>query len=49
MAQAAPRESTLKKRQRPVLLIDADVLRYYMAFKNTKSIDWDGDGETMEV
>ncbi|WP_369933911.1 phage exonuclease [Xanthomonas tesorieronis] len=36
-------------RARPILLIDADVLRYYMAFKNTKSIDWDGDGETMEV
>ncbi|MBB4722638.1 phage exonuclease [Xanthomonas euvesicatoria] len=39
----------MKKRQRPVLLIDADVLRYYMAFKNTKCIDWDGDGDTMEV
>lgn len=37
------------KRTGPILLIDADVLRYFMAFSNTASIDWDGDGETTEV
>lgn len=31
------------------LLIDADVLRYLMAFTNTAGIDWDGDGEITEV
>lgn len=31
------------------LLIDADVLRYQMAFSNTKKIDWDDDGDTVEV
>lgn len=31
------------------LLIDADVLRYQMAFKNTVGIDWDGDGEKVEA
>lgn len=29
------------------LLIDADVLRYLLAFSNTRKIDWDGDGETV--
>ncbi len=33
----------------PVLLIDADVLRYQLAYANTLSIDWDGDGDTVEI
>ncbi len=37
------------KRKPLTLLIDADVFRYQLAFSNTKSIDWDGDGEKMEV
>lgn len=31
------------------LLIDADVLRYQLAFSNTTNVDWDGDGETVEA
>lgn len=31
------------------LLIDADVFRHQLAYGNTKSIDWDGDGDTMEL
>ena len=31
-----------------VLLIDADVLCHQFAYSNTTTIDWDGDGETME-
>lgn len=31
------------------LIIDADVLRYQLAFSNTTNIDWDGDGETVEA
>jgi len=37
------------KRKPLTLLIDADVLRYQLAFSNTKAIDWDGDGDKMEV
>jgi len=33
----------------PILLIDADVLRYQLAFSNTTSIDWNGDGNTVEA
>lgn len=36
-------------KKRTVLLIDADVLRYLLAYKNTKSIDWDDDGDAMEI
>ena len=31
------------------LLIDADVLRYQLAFSNTTNIDWEGDGEKVEA
>lgn len=31
------------------LLIDADVLRYQLAFKNTSNIDWNGDGDVSEA
>lgn len=34
-------------KKRLTLLIDADVLRYLLAFSNTKLIDWDGDGQTV--
>jgi len=33
----------------PILLIDADVLRYQLAFSNTTSIDWNGDGNKVEA
>lgn len=33
----------------PILLIDADVLRYQLAFSNTATIDWNGDGNTVEA
>jgi len=33
----------------PILLIDADVLRYQLAFSNTTSIDWNGDGHKVEA
>lgn len=36
-------------KQRPILLIDADVLCYQMAYSATDKIDWDGDGEQVEV
>lgn len=32
-----------------ILLIDADVLCHRFAYSNTKAIDWDGDGETVEA
>jgi DNA polymerase I len=34
---------------KPVILLDADVLRYQLAYSNSKSIDWDGDGDKVEV
>ncbi len=33
----------------PLLLIDADVLRYQLAFSNTANIDWNGDGNKVEA
>jgi len=33
----------------PILLIDADVLRYQLAFSNTTKIDWNDDGNTVEA
>lgn len=33
----------------PTLLIDADVLRYQLAFSNTSNIDWNGDGNKVEA
>lgn len=33
----------------PILIIDADVLRYQLAFSNTANIDWNGDGQTVEA
>jgi len=33
----------------PILLIDADVLRYQLAFSNTTKIDWNDDGTTVEA
>ena len=33
----------------PTLIIDADVLRYQLAFSNTANIDWNGDGNTVEA
>jgi len=35
--------------KRPMLLIDADVLRYQLAFSNTTAIDWNGDGNKVEA
>jgi len=35
--------------KRPMLLMDADVLRYQLAFSNTTTIDWNGDGNTVEA
>jgi 5'-3' exonuclease len=39
------------KREPPTLLIDADVIRYLMAFKNTKTFKWDDteDADELEV
>jgi len=37
------------KHQGPILLIDADVLRYQLAFSNTTFIDWEGDGNKVEA
>lgn len=34
---------------RYTLLIDADVLRYQLAFSNTTQIDWDDDGDKVEA
>jgi len=36
-------------RHGPVLLIDADVLRYQLAFANTTSVDWNGSGDKAEA
>jgi len=36
-------------RHGPVLLIDADVLRYQLAYANTTRIDWNGDGNLSEA
>ncbi|KWS03739.1 T7-like phage exonuclease [Lysobacter capsici AZ78] len=37
------------KRKPLTLLIDADVFRHQLAYGNTKSIDWDGDGDVTEI
>lgn len=34
---------------KPVLIIDADVLCYQMAYSSTTRIDWDGDGQYVEA
>jgi len=41
--------SRIYNRHGPVLLIDTDVLRYQLAYANTTSVDWDGDGNTSEA
>ncbi|MGO1069497.1 phage exonuclease [Lysobacter sp. CA199] len=37
------------KRKPLTLLIDADVFRHQLAYGNTKSIDWDDDGDVTEI
>ncbi|MDO4708266.1 MAG: phage exonuclease [Pseudomonadota bacterium] len=36
-------------RRNPVLLIDADVLRYQLAYSNTKTVQWDEGDDKLEV